>query len=249
MTDRQARILAILTVAVTGLLVAALAVWRASRPARLSVELDRERYPISGIDLSAHNGVPDFDSIAADSIEFVYLKASEGGDYRDPSFIRNYAAATGAGLTVGAYHFFRFDTDGVRQARNMLDAVKGCRLDLPLAIDVEENGNPAQVPTGTIIDRLEAMVAYLRVFGREVIIYTNKNGEARFLRDSFGRTYNETPELWICSFTDPPLPRRKWLLWQHSHTGRVRGVKGPVDLNTFNGDSAAWRAWLSRVQP
>ena len=248
MTDRQARILAILTVTVTGLLVAALAAWRTARPARWSVELDRERYPIRGLDLSSHNGVPDFDAIAADSICFVYLKASEGGDYRDQSFARNYAAASGTPLAIGAYHFFRFDTDGVRQARNMLDAVNGCKLDLPLAIDIEENGNPAQVPTETIIDRLEAMVAYLRVFGHNVIIYTNKNGEARFLRDSFTQQYNEAPDLWICSFTDPPLPRRKWVLWQHSHKGRIRGIKGPVDLNTFNGDSADWAAWLKQVR-
>ena len=49
-------------------------------------------------------------------------------------------------------------------------------------------------------------------------------------------------DLWA----DPPISRADWLLWQHSHSGRVDGVAGPVDLNTFCGDSAAWRTALSR---
>ena len=55
----------------------------------------------------------------------------------------------------------------------------------------------------------------------------------------------DDPELWICSFTDPPLNRRQWTLWQHSHRSRIPGVKGFVDLNTFNGDRAAWERWLN----
>ena len=71
-----------------------------------------------------------------------------------------------------------------------------------------------------------------------LIVYTNKQGHSRFVREAFAVA--ERPEVWICSFTDPPLSREPWTIWQHSHIGRLPGVKGAVDLNTFNGDSLQW---------
>lgn len=242
LSNKGARAVAVGIVALTAVLAVGVALWRVVQPREPHVELDRGRYPICGLDLSAHNGSPDFDSIAASGVDFVYLKASEGVSHRDPAFVRNYLAARRAGLAVGAYHFFRFDCDGRRQALNFMEATKGCQFDLPVAIDVEESGNPPGFVTETVIGRLEAMVAHLHAAGFKVIIYTNKNGDARFVRDVFDHPGD--PELWICSFTDPPLAHRDWKLWQHSHRSRVPGIKGNVDLNTFNGDSAQWQSWL-----
>ncbi|MDE6463232.1 MAG: hypothetical protein K2L16_01180 [Muribaculaceae bacterium] len=243
-SDRAAQRLAIVIVAATGILVAAFAVGRALRRAEPHVEPDRNAYPVLGIDISAHNGSVCFDSIAAAGVDFVYLKASEGASFRDPAFRSNYDSARRAGLAVGAYHFFRFDCDGRRQAANILAAIDSCRLDLPVAIDIEEWGNPADIATDIVIGRLQTMEAMLRGAGRRVIFYTNKNGYSRFVRAAFPG--NPAPELWICSFTDPPLAHNDWSLWQHSHLGRVPGVNNPVDLNTFNGSRARFRRWLSR---
>lgn len=246
MNARTARLTATAIVAATAISVIWLAAGRALRPREPHVDVDRSRYPVAGIDLSAHNGIPDFDSIAAAGISFVFLKASEGTDFRDPLFVRNYAAAKRVGIPVGAYHFFRFDCDGRRQAANLLKATDGCLLELPLAIDVEESGNPGAIATETVVNRLETMIAHLRAAGRKVIIYTNKNGDARFVRHNFDGDSPYDPELWICSFTDPPLTRRPWTLWQHSHCSSLPGIKGPVDFNTFNGDRDEWQKWLRR---
>lgn len=242
MKNGTARNIAIAIVVVTGLLVCGVALRRLTFGSKPHVELDRTVYPVRGIDLSAHNGVPDFDSIAASGIDFVYLKASEGADYRDPAFTRNYLAARRAGLNVGAYHFFRFESDGPRQAENFLGAIKGCELQLPAAIDIEEWGNPAENATEIILERLEGMQAMLKVFYGPTAIYTNKTGDARFVRGNF-----EDTDLWICSFTNPPLTRRPWHLWQHSHCGRIPGVKGYVDLDTFNGHRDDWKLWLDSI--
>lgn len=242
MKNGTARNIAIGIVLVTGLLVCGLAMRRLTADNRSHVEIDHSVYPVRGIDLSAHNGVPDFDSIAASGIDFVYLKASEGTDYRDPAFPRNYLAARRAGLNVGAYHFFRFGSDGPGQAENFLGAIRGCELQLPAAVDIEEWGNPAEKATEIIVERLEGMCAMLTAFYGPTVIYTNKTGDARFVRGKF-----EDKDLWICSFTNPPLTRRRWQLWQYSHCGKVPGVKGYVDLDTFNGDKARWQAWLDSI--
>ena len=84
-------------------------------------------------------------------------------------------------------------------------------------------------------------VAESRAFRCFDVDETDAVGGHRFIRGHFDDT-----GLWVCSFTDPPISRADWLLWQHSHSGRVDGVAGPVDLNTFCGDSAAWRTALSR---
>ncbi len=242
MTDKIARKTAIAIIAATGLLVACMASWRALRAREPHADIDRERYPVTGVDLSAHNGAVCFDSLAASGIDFVYLKASEGTSFRDKAFLRNYGAARRAGLAVGAYHFFRFDCDGALQSVNFLKAIDSLKPDLPLAIDVEEWRNAPGETTAIVRERLGILVALLRARGHRVIIYTNKQGHARFVRNGFAA--QDSPDVWICSFTTPPLGHEAWRLWQHSHIGRVPGVRGHVDLNTFNGSRAEWAAWL-----
>lgn len=242
MSDKNARKIAVAIIAVTGLLVIGLASWRALRVREPHADVDRGRYPIEGIDISAHNGVVCFDSLAAAGIDFVYLKASEGVSFRDQSFIRNFEAARKAGLAIGAYHFFRFDCDGAMQSVNFLKTIGDLKPDLPLAIDVEEWRNAPGETTSIVRERLEVLVALLRAQGYQVMIYTNKQGHARFVRDGFKA--HDVPEIWICSFTNPPLGHEKWRLWQHSHLGRLPGIRGNVDLNTFNGNRRQWSAWL-----
>lgn len=199
------------------------------------VDVDRRLYPLRGIDLSYHNGAVDFDRLAADSVDFIFVKISEGANWRDPQFATNFDGARSYGIPVGVYHFFRFDVSGLRQANNVLDALGGRQPDLPVAIDVEEWANAPDVATSQVIDHLTVMVERLQAADLPVLIYTNKNGYSRFVKGHL-----EDIPLWICSFTDPPLAG-DWLLWQHSHQGRVAGVEGPVDINTFNSPAHSWQ--------
>ena len=191
--------------------------------------VDPERYPVRGIDLSAHNGYANLDAVAAAGYKFVWLKASEGKDFRDENFVLNYQKAKHAGLKVGAYHFFRFDRDGIDQAKNLLRSIGARHLDLGIAIDVEESGNAKGVPLDSIRNRLEVMVEYLNMNGHRVTFYSNRQGWEKYLLDD----YKGYP-LWICSFNDNSN-RDDWTFWQYDHHGEVPGVRGDVDLNVFNG--------------
>lgn len=237
----KAGTIAVIIVSVTALLIAAVMVRRMMLYGDRHIDVSRARYPVKGIDISSHNGYIDFEAVAADSVDFVYIKASEGETFRDPKFADNYEAARRAGLIVGAYHFFRFDCEGWRQGRNLLSATDGAALRLPLAIDVEEWGNPDIRQTDAIVQNLRTMVDYLRACGHRVIIYTNKNGYRRLVRDRFGDV-----GLWLCSFSGEPSYGRGavWTLWQHSHRAAVRGINGDVDLNTFNGTREQFLTWL-----
>lgn len=200
-----------------------------------------DAYAVRGIDVSAHNGAIDFDAVAADGIHFVMIKASEGTDWQDRSLTRNYAGARRAGLKVGLYHFFRFDSPGDLQALNFADAASMRPSDMPLVIDLEEFGNPRFTPTRQVQARLDSCIAGLRRRGYDVMLYTNKRGYSRFIE---GR-YDSIP-LWLCALDEGSPAERNWTIWQHSHRGRVDGVSGNVDLNVFCGDSASFASFASK---
>ena len=226
---------------VAGIIAACFVYVNLRRPVK-SVVVDEKMFPVRGMDLSSHNGEIDFSRIAADSIDFIMLKATEGTSFKDPRFHSNYLQARKSEIkAVGAYHFFRFDTDGEMQAINFLNSLRGKTLDLPAVIDLEEWSNPSGIPTEEIVKRLRAMIECLHRNGHNVMFYTNKDGYERFLKGRF----DEYP-LWICSFTDPPLDdgNIRWSLWQYSHQGWTEACNSEVDMNTFNGSHEEWLAWL-----
>lgn len=235
-------VVVIVTAVVAGAATAYMVMTGHGRSSLTSVNPDRMRFPVRGIDVSSHNGSIDFEAVAADSIDFVIVKATEGATFKDRMFATNVRCAQKAGLPVGAYHFFRFDTPGHMQALNFINSVRGHKLSLPFIVDIEEWGNPTGIPTETILARLNEMIGYMRLRGYEVMLYTNKDGYARFVEH-----FTDSVGLWICSFTDPPGPD-KWHLWQHSHRERVAGVAGAVDMNTFNGSRDDWEAWLAGLR-
>lgn len=200
--------------------------------------VDPEQYPISGIDVSRHQGMMNLEATVADGYDFIFIKASEGETVKDPNFRLNYEKAVHAGLKTGAYHFFRFDVDGITQARNLLDVIGQRPLDLGVAIDVEEHGNARGVEKEVIAERLTSMVEYLNLKGLRPIIYTNTRGFNDFVAETLPGCI-----LWICGFTNPPIAE-DWAFWQYNHRGQAAGIKGPVDINVFYGNRQQWESFL-----
>ncbi len=210
-----------------------------------SVNVDRYRYPVAGIDVSKHNGEIDFEKVAADDYQFVFIKASEGKTYQDEAFARNYQGARDAGLKVGAYHFFRKNRTGEEQAANLLNVVKGKELDLPLVIDLEDDwGNGATTSRETALKRVLEMIEILGDKGYDVMIYTNLDGYGKYYMGMLG-----DHDLWLCSFTSPDiLTDKPHRFQQFSHEGVVAGVKGDVDLNVWRGSKREWQRYLDQVK-
>lgn len=197
-----------------------------------------ERYPIRGIDVSRHNGMMNLDAAAADGIEFIFMKASEGEQLRDENFHINYEKAGHAGLKRGAYHYFRFDKDGIAQGQNFVKAIRNKPLELGVVIDIEESGNARGVPRDSIMLRLADMVEYLNMRGYRVMFYSNREGYEDFLMNN----YPDMP-LWICHFSSIPFDA-EWTFWQFDHHGKVKGIPTEVDLNVFVGSRKDWEEYL-----
>ena len=209
------------------------------------IVIDRNKYPILGIDVSAHNGDIDFDKVKSDGFSFVIIKATEGLNHHDSKFDTNYDKARAAGLKVGAYHFFRKKTDGLNQAKNFLEMVGWRKLDLPLVIDVEDWSNDEKIQDERTQQHLDAMIDNLRSRGHQVMIYTNGDGYKKYIKDG-----QININLWLCAFKDPDKLRSiPHQMQQYSHRGRVSGIIGDVDLNVFNGSLQQWEKWLQDLIP
>ena len=205
---------------------------------------DPAKYPVRGIDVSHHQGAIGWRRVRQAGVDFAYLKASEGGDFRDGSFAVNAQAAARVGLPTGAYHFFTLCRPGDEQARNFLAATAVAHLRLRPAIDLEFAGNCAQRPSKAVFNHeLAVFIRDVRKgSGREPILYVTPEFHTAYLAISpFQRR-----TLWIRDLfgrLDAPWHARV-MLWQYAARARVDGIGGPVDMNAFVGDEAAFRATL-----
>jgi lysozyme len=207
------------------------------------IEVDKLRYPITGIDVSRHTGEIDFKIMKEqfhDTIDFVYIKASEGIDLIDAKLELNYVNARQNEIPVGFYHFFKFNVSGKRQANNFLKTLKDKTYDLPLVLDVEEWSNYARIPKAKILKEIRFFIDEIETQTKDkIVIYTNESGYQKYILGNF-----VTNKIWICSFNPQPKILSYWTFWQHSHRGKFNGADGWVDINTFNGSRKEWNQFL-----
>lgn len=195
----------------------------------------RTRYTVRGIDVSHHQGVIDWKRVAGARVRFAYLKSSEGGDWRDPSFGLNAQGARGAGLAVGAYHFFTFCAPGGAQVRNFLDMVEPSATSLPPAVDLEYVGNCLARPSRATFAR--ELRAFLRVtearYHVAPVLYTTRTFFDDYLSDAEFARY----PLWIRDLAGVEhMPVKRTVLFrQFSDNGSVDGVRRLVDEDLFIG--------------
>ncbi|HEX6740384.1 MAG TPA: GH25 family lysozyme [Sphingomicrobium sp.] len=191
----------------------------------------RSAYPLQGVDVSAHQGAIDWPRLREQGVDFAYIKASEGGDFRDSAFARNWAAAGRAGIRRGAYHFFTLCRPGADQAANFLAAVPPDSTALPAAVDLEFLGNCTKTNRMTPADLRRELAIYLdlveRRTGAPTLLYlTREFDDAYRVSATFDRP------LWLRRIVlEPRFGARGWTLWQASNFRRLDGIDGRVDWN------------------
>ncbi|HZK95778.1 MAG TPA: GH25 family lysozyme [Prolixibacteraceae bacterium] len=207
------------------------------------IEVDKSRYPITGIDISRHTGKVDFQKIKEqfnDTIDFVFIKTSEGANLVDVKFDTNYNNAVLNDIPVGPYHFFKFNVSGKRQAANFLHVINNKIFNLPLVLDVEEWSNTGEYNQDKVINEIRCFILEVEIRRKEkVMIYTNESSYQKYIQGNF-----ESNKIWICSFSPHPKNLKNWTFWQHSHNGKLEGAEGWIDINTFNGTRQEWNQFL-----
>ncbi len=191
-----------------------------------------------GIDVSAHQGVIDWNAVAADNISFAIVRVGNRGYtagklYADEKFVQNIDGAAAAGLKTGVYFFSQAvnEDEAREEADFVLKQLDGRSLALPVVFDHEPVTDPAgraNHMTG------EELAACTRAFcerieqaGYQTMVYGNKQDVARLDGFSFG----ERP-IWFAEYGTPtPTGQFDFVMWQYSNGGSVAGINAAVDMN------------------
>jgi GH25 family lysozyme M1 (1,4-beta-N-acetylmuramidase) len=201
------------------------------------------------LDVSRWQGRIDWDTVKASGrVHGVMLRAlgsRSGTPYIDPMFETNYSACTRLGIPVGVYYYSCAVTAPQRDTELALlhDALRGKRLQLPAAIDVEDARLRALTP-----DALSALVAgaarQLEHWGLYAMVYTY----AHFADTALHMDTLAPFDLWLADYRGK-RPARRHGMWQYTSRGRVPGISGPVDLSRTEKDYPALlhRAGLDRT--
>ncbi|KAI0367680.1 glycoside hydrolase family 25 protein [Pilatotrama ljubarskyi] len=193
-----------------------------------------------GIDISSYQGTVNFNTVKANGISFVYIKATEGTTYIDSTFSSHYEGATNAGLIRGAYHFAHPDSSsGATQAKYFLAHGGGWSSDgitLPGALDIEYNPNGAECYGLSA----SAMVSWIKDFsntyhsqtGVYPVIYTTTDWWTTCTGNS--AAFASTNPLWLARYASSvgtlPAGWSYETFWQYADSG-----PNPGDQDEFNG--------------
>ena len=190
---------------------------------------------ILGVDLSSHDGVPDFNAIKAGGYAFVVLKVTGGDQYANPYFPQQYAAARAAGLLVGLYHYDSEPTvhqgTADQEAANFLAHIPNS---LPngtfIALDAEETvgRDPARYRRWLDLVR--------QATGRRGLFYSYPDFLSRDPHTDWSPVV-EVADLWFASYdgSEPAAPAGwpKITIWQRSGGEPVPGVAVDADVDVL----------------
>ncbi len=205
---------------------------------RVTYEKDGRRAR-TGVDVSTYQKEIDWQAVAGDGIDFAMLRLgyrgyTEGGLFMDQTFEANLHGALDAGLDVGVYFFSQAITpqEAEEEADYVLSAIEGYDITCPIAFDWEpitpgSSARTDSLSNSTLVQCAGAFCARIKEAGYQPAVYFNQSlGYLRYdLREL--TEYN----LWLAEYDTRPDFYYHFDIWQYTHTGRVDGIQGDVDLD------------------
>ena len=195
-----------------------------------------------GIDLSSFQ--PSFDwSAEKGRISFAFIKATEGITITDPEFAVNWREAGALGIVRGAYHFGHPKNGAAAEARAFLAVVRarGLKAGDLIALDLEASDGLSPARVAEYARNWCADVH--RATGHTPIVYTFLS----FAEQGNCAGLGHYP-LWIAEPSAPegrPVVPRPWSTWAFHQYGTTRVGSNTVNVNVFNGDTAALKRFAN----
>ena len=197
-----------------------------------------------GIDVSKHQGNIDWTKVAADGVEFAFIRVglrgygTEGKLVEDEYFEQNVKGALQAGIKVGVYFYSQAITDEelLEEANLVLEKVKPYNIELPIVFDVEKvSGGKGRANELSVEERTRLTALFCQTIqdaGYKPMIYHNM--EMGTLMLDLGQL--EQYDKWFAYYNDDLYYPYAYKVWQYSEKGAVDGINEEVDLNIWFGD-------------
>jgi GH25 family lysozyme M1 (1,4-beta-N-acetylmuramidase) len=185
-----------------------------------------------GIDVSRWQGDIEWESVSRSGIEFVMMRAGVGSFEGNPiaedsRFREYYRGAKRNRIEVGVYFYSYAQTieEIKEEAHFLADTLKNFSITYPVALDMEEKrehyiDSPSEMA--------EAFLEIIVEAGYFPMLYSYKS----WLEDYLTRETRDKYSVWVGHIDVPATTYRgRYHMWQYSHTGKVSGIEGDVDLN------------------
>ena len=194
---------------------------------------------IKGIDVSAHQGKINWDTVAAYGMDFVLLRITELGNVVDSYFETNFAACNKHKIPVGVYKYSYAMTIAEIQseARKVVSTLNGRKIQFPVFLDLEYH-NQRTLGAESIHKMADAFRKIIEAAGYTFAIYCNLDWYINVICSHL-RKY----EFWIARYPDNDNGTMQERLrpdfgvgWQYSSKVVIPGISGKVDRNVFYKD-------------
>lgn len=181
------------------------------------------------IDIYHNVTVTDWNKVK-ENVDGVYIKATEGTTYTDPSFEEYSKMAISKDIPIGFYHYFWPTADSQnskQQADYFYNTIKNYKYEFYPVLDAEESNN---LDKQTISYDIKAFCdEFLRISNEKVMIYCSPTFIDEYLDKQILTSYN----LWIAEYNvDSPVDTAIWHsydMWQYEADDSIPGIVGKVD--------------------
>jgi len=191
-----------------------------------------------GIDVSKHQGEIDWAKVAADGIEFAFIRVGNrgygtGAIVEDAQFEANIKGAISNGIQVGVYFFSQAinEEEAREEAAFVLEKIAPYKVQCPVVIDVEKvSDSEARMNQISLEQRTANTLVFLETVeaaGYEVMLYHNMEMGTLMLDMEKFEDYSK----WFAYYNKEIYYPYAFDVWQYSDKGKVDGIAGDVDLN------------------
>lgn len=145
--------------------------------------------------------------------------------YIDPTFERNYAECKRLGIPCGVYYYCKAVNTAEADAELALlrKVLTGKTVQLPVAVDIEDNYVQAPLDKQTLTDIAAHALAAIEQMGFYTMLYTGLYfGQTNLY---MGGAALKRYDVWLAAYrSKKPEPGWPFGLWQYTRKGKIPGV-------------------------
>ena len=177
------------------------------------------------LDISAHNGVVDWEAVANSGIYGVILRIAASAEYRDSKLKENVAGCKKYGIPYGIYIYSYAENYSEGQAYGRFTRALMDEFDMhpTLGIYLDLESNPITQFMGTTEYTAVVKGYYSIVPEAELYTYTY------YANTALNTDYMRNNITWIADYRGQCYYTGSYKMWQYTSTGRNAGVNGDVD--------------------
>lgn len=190
-----------------------------------------------GIDVSHHQGVIDWDTLAP-HIDFAIIRCGYGADLTsqdDRQWKNNADACTRLGIPFGVYIYSHAvnKEQALDEAQHVLRLIESYSLAMPIYLDLEDNRLLENCSNAQILENAKVFCDAIEKAGYTTGIYANTNWWKSYLSDPAYDRWDR----WVAQYSSTLSYQGSYSMWQYTSKGVLPGItENTVDMNYWYGE-------------